>query len=568
MSEDGLKLREQLETRRAALIQERDRSWRPGAMDLRDYIEPNTGRFESDETNDGRRRDQRIFNNTAGMASGILAAGMHSGMTNPAIPWFNLESPDPDLNKYAPVQKWLYNAVQVMSSIFIRSNLYNALPTCYGEQGVFGQGVICAVPDEQSIVRFYNFTIGSYSLATSNRQVVDTIYRDFDMTPRQMVQQFGIKAVSAQVKQLYERGSESWIKVCHAIEPNDERKAGRLDNKNMPFRSVYWELSGDKKNVLRTSGFKKFPAMAPRWKTKGDSVYGVGPGSVCIGDVKELQNMELRKKQLLEKGVRPPMGAPASMRGQRLSILPGDVTYIQDSQIGAKFAPLYEVNPAWLGQLRAEIAAAEQRIDEAFYVDLFLMISRMDTVRTATEIAARKEEKMLMLGPILERQNDELLDPLIDFVFDQMLAQSIPRWQGLLPGAPLLPPPPEELAGMDLQVEYTSILAQASKALGAGSIERAIAFTGQLAQSFPEAADLLDVDAATRGYYSAIGVNPNMLRDEEVVGQIRGARAEQQQQQAKMDQLAQVAQGAKTLSETQMGGDTALNSAAEQMQGA
>src|SRR5690554_7759346 len=39
-------------------------------------------------------------------------------------------------------------------------------------------------------------------------------------------------------------------------------------------------------------------------------------------------------------------------------------------------------------------------------------------------------------------------------------------WAGLLPGKPVLPPPPQELAGMDLRVEYTSILAQAQKALG------------------------------------------------------------------------------------------------------
>lgn len=558
MSGEDLKLREQLDKKRTQLKSERDKSWTPQWQDLRDFIEPDSGKFEGDVTNDGKRKDQRIINNTARMAAGVLAAGMQSGMSNPAIPWFKLEAPDPGLNTYGPVRNWLYNAQQVMNSIFVRSNLYNALPTCYGEQGVFGMGVVVAIPDESTVVRFYNFTVGSYSAATSNRQLVDTIYRDFDMTPRQMAKQFGKDALSPTTRNLLDRGTECWVKVCHAIEPNDDRKAGMKDNRNMAFRSIYWERDSDKGQLLRSSGMKKFPAMAPRWKVNAESVYGTGPGSVCLGDTRALQTMELRKMELLEKGVRPPMGAPVSMKGQRLSILPGDVSYIQDSQFGQKFAPLMDVNPAWLGQLRAEISEAEKRIDEAFYVDLFLMISRMDSVRTATEIAARKEEKMLMLGPVLERQDDELFDVLIDYVFDLMVEQSIPRWMGLLPGSPLLPPPPKEMAGMDLKVEYTSILAQANKALNAGGIERAIAFTGSLAQSFPEANDLLDIDFSVRAYYEAIGTPPQMLRDEKIVEQIRQGRAEAQAAQAQQEQLAQIAQGAKLLSETDMGGDNAL----------
>lgn len=79
--------------------------------------------------------------------------------------------------------------------------------------------------------------------------------------------------------------------------------------------------------------------------------------------------------------MRPPMGAPVSLKSQRASFLPGSITYLNDMQVGAKFAPLYEVQPAWLGQLRGEIAADSSIIDTAFFVDLFLMISQMDIPR-------------------------------------------------------------------------------------------------------------------------------------------------------------------------------------------
>jgi len=559
-------LREQLENKLGQLTTERQKTWDSNWKTLRDNIDPDTGRFPDEEVNDGSRRDQKIINNTATIAAGVLAAGMQSGMTSPARPWFELAAPDPQLTEYAPVKNWLWYCQNAMREIFIRSNLYNVLPSCYGEQGVFGTGVIAAIPDDKTLVRFYNFTIGSYYLATSNRSIVDTLYREFSMTPRQMLQQFGRAKLSATVKNLLDRNSEAWVSVCHAIEPNDAREPGRKDNTNMPYRSVYWEKGSPRNEILKSSGFKKFPIMAPRWKVKGESVYGKGPGSACIGEVMALQLMERRKAELLDKGVRPPMSAPASLRGSRISIVPGDVTYVPDSQVGAKLAPLYTVDPTWISALRGEIQAGEERIKTTFYEDLFLMISNMDSVRTATEIATRKEEKMLMLGPVLERQNDELLDPLIDITFQMMLDQSVPRWQGLLPGKPVLPPPPQELAGVDLAVEYISILAQAQKALGVTSIERALAFTGNLAASFPQAADSLNVDQTVVEYFDAIGVPPTMINSPDQIAAIREQRAQVQAQAAQQQQLQQVVEGAKLLSETDTGGDNALTQLASTMQ--
>jgi len=563
---DNGALRDQLENKRSELVNERVKSWDAPWKVLRDNIDPDTGRFPDETVNDGGRRDQRIINNTATISAGVLAAGMQSGMTSPARPWFELAAPDPQLSEFAPVKNWLWYCQNAMREVFIRSNLYNVLPSCYGEQGVFGTAVVAAIPDEKTIVRFYNFTIGSYYLATSNRALVDTIYRDFSMTPRQMAQQFGKDKLSATVKAMLDRNSEQWVQICHAIEPNDHREPGRMDNKNMPYRSVYWEKSSPRNEILKSTGFKKFPIMAPRWKVTGENVYGKGPGSFCIGEVLALQIMERDKLELLKKGVKPPMGAPASMRNSRVSIVPGDVTWIPDSQLGAKFAPLYTIDPNWLGQLRGEIQGGEQRIKTTFYEDLFLMISNMDSVRTATEIVTRKEEKMLMLGPVLERQNDELLDPLIDITFQMMLDQSMPRWQGLLPGKPVLPPPPKELQGMDLSVEYISILAQAQKALGVTAIERALAFTGNLAQSFPQAADKLNVDQTIDEYFDAIGVPPTMINSDEQVAAIRQARADAQAQAAQQQQIQQVVEGAKLLSETDTGGNNALTTLQSQMQ--
>ncbi|WKL53089.1 portal protein [Pseudomonas kielensis] len=553
-------LRERLEKRHSRLKNERDSNWLTEWKELGDFISPRSGRWNITDTNSGKRRDQKIINPRASFAARTLGAGMHTGMTNPAAPWVKFGTPDPGLMEFAPVKAWLFAVEKSMREVMARSNLYSVLPNRYAEEGVFGTAPMIVLPDDDDLFRCYPMPVGGYMLANNSRNQVDTIYRDFRMTARQLEQQFGKASMSQTARTLADNNPEAWVDVVHAIEPNDMREPGRQDNQNMAFRSVYWESGSDKDSVLRKSGFKTFPCMAPRWDVLGEDVYGTGPGSMCIGSVKAVQLMERRKAELLEKGVRPPMGAPSSLKNQRASILPGSITYLNDMQLGAKFEPLYTVNPAWLGQLRPEIQADGEIIDTAFFVDLFLMISQMDSVRTAYEIATRKEEKLLMLGPVLERQTDDLLDPLVDMVFNQMLEQSIPRWMGLLPGAPLIPPPPKELADMDLRVEFTSILAQAQKAIGVSSIERAIGFAGQVATTTQslDPLDLLNADEAMRQYFELIGVPPTLVRADDMVVQIRQQRAQAEQQAQMQQQLGSVIEGAQMLSQTDTSGDNAL----------
>lgn len=563
---EELKFRQQLDQRLAQLRNERDKSWIPEWRDLRDLIAPRNGRFNGEQANDGKRKDQKIINNRAGRGARVLQAGMLSGMTSPSRPWFKLGAPDPGLMQYAPVKEWLFAVEKAMREVLARSNLYNVLPLVYGEEGVFGTAALAALPDSQDVVRFYPFTCGTYMLANSDRLQVDTMYREFRMTVRQLAQQFGKDQLSATVRGMLDTSPDAWIDVCHAVEPNEGHDTAKKDNQNMPYRSVYWEKSSDQAGLLRQSGFKTFPVMAPRWDVNGEDVYGTGPGSVCIGSVKALQLMERRKLQLIDKGVDPALLVPSSLQGKPMSILPGRITYY-DLQAGASpVAPVYEPDPTWLANLRAEIQASEADIDNSFFVDLFLMVSQMDDVRTAFEVATRKEEKMLMLGPVLERQGDDLLDPVIDQVFAIMVEQSTPRWMGLLPGAPLLPPPPDELSGMDLRVEYTSILAEAQKILGVSNIERAISFAGNMAGQFPQVLDKINPDRAIDEYFDSIGVPPTMVRPADEVDQLRQQRAQAEQQQQMMEQASAGIQGAKLLSETDVSSENALTALAGAMQ--
>ena len=168
------------------------------------------------------------------------------------------------------------------------------------------------------------------------------------------------------------------------------------------------------------------PVVAPRWDTTSDDVYGSSPGMDALGSAKALQFQHKRLAQLQDKLVNPPMVAPSSLKNQRTSLLPGDVTY-QDIQSGMTgFQPAITVDSRSITEMRNSIAAEQNQINQAFYADLFLMLSlTQDHNRTAREVAELQEEKLLMLGPVLERLNDELLDPLVDRTFSIMLRKGL-----------------------------------------------------------------------------------------------------------------------------------------------
>jgi hypothetical protein len=162
---------------------------------------------------------------------------------------------------------------------------------------------------------------------------------------------------------------------------------------------------------------------------------------------------------------------------------------------------------------------------------------------TAREIEERHSEKVLILGPVMERLNDELFDPLIKRVFGIMYRRG------------LIKPPPPELQGQEFpqKIEYTSILAQASKLLGTANIEKVAGFIGQLSQMAPNALDKFDIDEAIDTYSEMHGINPNIIRDNKQVKVIREARQKQEQMQKMMEMarpMKDAAQAGKAMGDT------------------
>lgn len=500
---------------------------------------------------------------------------MMGGITSPARPWFRLNTQDQDLAEIGSVKLWLHGVTQRMSSVFLKSNLYNALPITYGDIGVFGTHALGVEEDFEDVVRFMPFPLGSYYLANSQKGKVEVFLREFRMTVRQLVDRFGKvpgenkidwEPFSNEVKNYYDNNMlETWVDVTHVIRPNPDWDPNKLDSKK--FESCYYESGtseGHARNYLdeyydkflSQKGYDIFPVLCPRWETTGEDVYGTEcPGMQSLGDIRQLQVQEKRIAQAIEKMVNPPMVGPSALRNQKASILPGDITYLDTREGLQGFRPAHEINFR-IGEAEAKQQQIRQRISRAFYEDLFLMLANSDRRDiTAREIEERHEEKLLALGPVLEQLNQDLLDPLIDITFDIMLRQG------------KIPPAPEELQGLPLKVEYTSVMAQAQKLVGLGSLERFAGFVGQMAQFKPDVLDKIDVDQVVDEYGDIVSVPPTVIRSDEAVAEIRMQRNKQQQMQQMAELAKQGAATAKDLSQASVEGDTMLSRLSKAGQG-
>lgn len=537
--------------RRLADLERRYQSWRPHYEEINEFLCPRKSQFLSTEAsqNDGAKLHNSIIDSTGGRALRILAAGMQSGLTSPARPWFKLGVPDKQLQDRWQVKNWLEEVRKMMLHIFQRSNFYNVTHSLYKDLAAFGTAAMSIDADYDSVIRCYGFTIGEYYLAIGPTYRVDSIYRNYWLPVRNVVEAYGEDNVSVSTKNMYNNGNgDIYIRLVHVIEPNPEAKPWLIEARNKPYRSVVFEYASHGGKFLSESGYDSFPVMAPRWEVTGNEVYGRSPGMETLGDIKMLQKMQKKSLIALDKMVDPPMNAPLTLKGKSVLTIPGGVNYIDTmGGSGATFTPAYQVALDF-SNLEYKIERVQAAIREGLFSDLFLMLSQSPKNMTATEVMERHEEKLLMLGPVIERIQPELLDLAIDRTFQIMLD----AWP------PLIPPAPPEMQGMELEVEYISLLAQAQKMVGITAIEQTAAFVGNLATVKPEVLDKFDQDEAVDIYADMVGVPPKLIVPDEDVQAMRQERAQQIKQQQMMEQGAQLAQGAKTLSETDTGGNNAL----------
>ena len=530
--------------RQFAELKNQRRPWETAWRDYKSLIAPHRGRFLASESSaevnrgDFRSNDKRI-NSVASRSLSILASGIQSGLTSKARQWFLLAHPDPEVGRYRPVREWYDTVQEILEGIYRRSNVYSSLLHTYYEMACFGVGALLVRSHPDNVISCRPFTAGTYWLSTDQYFEVDGFYYVEYPTAHQLEQAYGREKLPQAVKSCLDNNkAETRFETVNAILKNPEA-FGIKAREGHEACSVHFLSSGNAAEggeFLRTSYYRTWPVMTPRWDAIDADVYGVPPTEDIIGDVKMLQKMETDVLKGIAKSVTPPMRIPPEMERRPLNLQPGGINVVSNMNEHA-VGPLMMVQPN-VQQLQAKIDRVEEGIRDGLYTSLFLaLLSQNNPQMTAREVAERHEEKLLMLGPVLERIHYELLDPLISRTF------------ALATEAGVIPPPPEDIDLSDTEIEYVSILSQAQKAVGVSRIEQSVAFLGSLTSVYPEVRHALDPIKAYKEYNNMIGVRSGIFHtDEEYANAVQ-----QEQKQAQLAQSAEVAEplanSAKVMSE-------------------
>jgi hypothetical protein len=473
-------------------------------QDLANYISPERGKF----LNSGKKKttltSKKILDSTATLAVRTLSSGMMAGISSPAQNWFKLEPAQKELEKDPIILAWIKDIEKSMMNVFARSNIYNVLHNLYSELVVFGTAAMIIDTDDEDTLRAYPLAAGEYALASSSKGQVNTLYREFTLSIDQASEKFGIEKLSKDTQQKLAEGNGSTaLSFIQVIEPNPKFTKDQNNPFNKAYQSIIFEKDSDEKEGFTSlSGYDEFPVMCPRWSLSGGDTYGHSPAMEALPDIKQLQHEQRKKAQAIDKKVSPPLQAPSSMKHSAVNGLPGGVTFYDETRQQSGIRPTYDVNLP-LSELIADIDDVQKRIERIFYADLFLMLSGKHSKNmTAREVEERHEEKMLMLGPVLERLHNELLDPLIKRSF------------AIIKRAGFLPPPPEGHEGTEIKVEYVSMMAQAQRTLDLVKLERLMEFVAKAQAINPM--QTINIDNAAMIYRAAqlIGLNAELYIDE------------------------------------------------------
>lgn len=516
-------------SKRFDFVKTRRDNWDTHYQELADYMLPRKADIVKKRSR-GEKRMELIYDGTALQSIDLMAAFLHGMLTSGSSPWFHLDIKDTDLNRDDDVREWLQDTSMRMMRAVNQSNFESEIHEAYVDLTVFGTSCVFTEMTENGL-RFSTRHISEYYVQEDQFGMVNTVYRLYKMTATQAVERFGQENVGDYIAKLFKKNPDEEVEILHVVMPNTDRDVRKVDNKNMPYSSVY--ICQQSKMIIAEGGFEEMPYCVPRFLKSTGEVMGRSPAMTALPDVKMLNLMSKTIIQAAQKLIDPPLLVPDDGFLLPIRTQPGGLNFFR---AGSRDT----ITPLNTGaNIPIGLNMEEQRrsaIRQAFYVDQIL--SGNGPNMTATEVIQRQEERMRVIGPVLGRLMTEMLRPLIDRIFALMLRND------------MLAPAPEILQGRDIDIEYVSPLARAQKASSLNNTMKALEILLPLSESLP-VGDHIDPDGLVQHVTDALGVPKTTLRSEREIQQTREARAqaqaEQQQRQQEQEDVYTTAQAAQAV---------------------
>ena len=521
--EEFRKLARELKSNLSRLMEQRS-TWESHWQECADFMQPRKAEITQERAR-GDKRNLQIFDATAIHALELLASSLQGMLTSSANRWFSLRYKEDQLNDIDEAKEWLEDVTDKMYTAFARSNFQQEIFEAYHDLITFGTACMMIEGDEDQILRFSTRHIKELYIQENDKGFIDTVYRRFKIPVHAAVEKFGLENLSLETGKLFKKEPFEKIELVHVARPRTIYNENKLDKKNMPFQSIYFEFGSG--HIIDIGGFKELPYVVPRYLKASTEIYGRSPAMNALPDVKVLNKMVETAMKAAAKQVDPPLLVPDDSMLSPIRMSAGSLNYYRSGSRD-------RIEPLNIGQQTSVTLNQENQRREAiakmFHIDQLLI--QANRSMTATEVLQRNEEKMRILGPVLGRLQSELLQPLILRVFNIMLRNK------------LFLQAPEILTNQEIDIEYVSPMALAQKGQELQSLMRGLELFGQIGQIAP-VQDYIDEEGLVKQIIRITGLPARMIRGDKEVKMMREQRAAAQAQQMQMMQAMQEAKVAK-----------------------
>ena len=501
---------------------------KPDLQELSEYFLPRSVRFISRNVRRPYVKSKKIVDSTPLIALRNFSSGMMSGATSPTNRWFKTtistnNNLNDNYNNYE-LKKWCSKQEEITREILYSSNFYQCLPEVYKELGVFGFCAMGLEPDFYNIVNFKILPIGSYYYSKNHKGKIDTFCRVYMETAKNLVEKYPNQC-PIEILETSKNNPLKLFEIFHFVEPNKFYKEKRLSSKYSKYISAI--ILSSKGEFLSLRGYSKFPYVVFESGFNPENEYPNDSPAICaLPDVKQLMTMVKEYAKAVKKIVSPAYKGPASLKNKKLADIPG--AFIEEDENGRGISPIYEVNPKIL-ELKQEKDELKEIIKEHFYNDLFAMIlSTSNTTRTATEVNELKEEKMVLLSPLLE-QIHSALRQILYWIYDEEIKIGLIK--------------KPNLKSYQFKIEFVSSLAQAQKVTNISSMERFTTFVSNIANSIdPILKSKLNAEKIIEDYAHYANINPEQIVSKEEMDEIRKNIQENEKKQNELETIKQGSQ--------------------------
>lgn len=508
-----------------------EREWR----EVADYFLPTTSRemmtlgmsMSMLSQPASRENSRKRFDDTAIWALDRLAAGMESLVTPQAEKWHGLGpddafAPDPsdaEREWFEKVRDFLFVRRYESRSGFSVSNQKAIRSACaFGTSVMFIEESWGADKAEHRLPFTYRFLpLFENYLSVNAQGDVDTNYRRYAMTARQMVQRFGERC-SSDVKAAAENDTdkEKRFEVIHAVLPRQEAGGNGSMARHSRYASYYIEVGT--RTMLGASGFFEFPFVVYHWLQSENAAYGESPAMLALDTVRGLNVGKKAALKTTQQWASPPLAVAHDGVMNRPNLNPEGINYgAVDANGRLRIQPILTAqNPNVFDSV---LEQDRNQVREHMYTNLFQILIQNPNM-TATEAMLRANEKGELLGPSGAK-------------IQAGLSQAIERELGILdrkgafrPGSPLVPP--KVLAGRSYGVKFTSPLDRLRRMEELKGVRSTLEFAIPLMQIKPDVADMIDADAIMEIARDINGAPTRMLTTKDDREAMREQRAQMQ----------------------------------------